>query len=246
MELIEGVNSKVCNTCNELKEFKEYNKRKTNKDGLHNQCKKCRKEYQKERYQNNKEQLNKYQKEYNKKNKKQINKYQKDYYQNNKEQLKKNKKEYRKSNKEEINKHQRIYYQINKKQINEYQKKYRKNNKEYFKTTKQKRRTLKQNSGGSYTVEQWNEALKYFNNKCAYSGKPMEQVSVEHIIPITKGGTSYIWNIIPCELSLNKSKNNKYLLEWYKEQEFYSEERLNKIYEYIEYMENKYNMEEII
>lgn len=169
-------------------------------------------------------------------------KHDKKYYQNNKEQINKRNKEYQENNKKYFKEYLKEWKINNKEQINEY----RKNNKEKLKAKNHKRRTLKQNSGGSYTVEQWNESLKYFNNKCAYSGKPMEQVSVEHIIPITKGGTSYIWNIIPCEAILNYSKQDKDLLEWYKEQEFYSEERLNKIYEYIEYMKNKYELKEVI
>lgn len=194
MELIEGVNSRICTKCGTLKPFKKFYKDKKGKYGIRSKCKDCDLNRIKKNYQNNKEIKIEYQKEY-----------QKEYYENNKDKINKKKK---------INKH--------------------------------KRRALKQNNGGSYTINQWNESLKYFNNKCAYSGKTMEQVSVEHIIPITKGGTSYIWNIIPCELSLNISKNNKDLLEWYKEQEFYSEERLNKIYEYIEYMKNKYELKEVI
>lgn len=223
MELIEGVNARICTKCGTLKRFEKFNKQKTGKYGVTSKCKECQNKYKRTYYQNNKE-------------------YKKKYYENNKDKIK----EYYQNNKNEIKK----YYQNNKEHIKEKVKEYQKNNKDKIKENKKirnhKRRTLKQNSGGSYTVEQWNESLKYFNNKCAYSGKPMEQVSVEHIIPITKGGTSYIWNIVPCEAILNYSKQDKDLLEWYKEQEFYSEERLNKIYEYIEYMKNKYELKEVI
>lgn len=38
----------------------------------------------------------------------------------------------------------------------------------------------------------------------------------------------------------NYSKQNKDMLSWYKQQDFYSEEKLNKIYEWIEYAKNKW------
>ena len=44
----------------------------------------------------------------------------------------------------------------------------------------------------------------------------------------------------------NSSKKDKDLLEWYKEQPFFSEERLQKIYEWQEYAYNKYHKEEIV
>ena len=46
---------------------------------------------------------------------------------------------------------------------------------------------------------------------------------------------------------LNSSKNDKDMLQWYKEQTFFSEERLHKIYEWQEYAYKKWHdKEEII
>ena len=39
----------------------------------------------------------------------------------------------------------------------------------------------------------------------------------------------------------NSSKQDKDMEEWYQEQDFYSEERLQKIYEWQEYAYNKYS-----
>ena len=44
--------------------------------------------------------------------------------------------------------------------------------------------------------------------------------------------------------SYNKSKNANDIDEWYITQNFYSEERLNKIYEWQEYAYNKYYEEQ--
>ena len=48
------------------------------------------------------------------------------------------------------------------------------------------------------------------------------------------------------ERSYNISKLDRDMFQWYKEQDFFSEERLQKIYEWQEYAYNKWHKEEII
>ena len=126
-------------------------------------------------------------------------------------------------------------------------KQWREDNRELCNKYNHKRRALKAQNGGEYTLEQWQECLEFFDYKCAYSGKPINKsnVNVEHIIPISKGGTSNITNIVPALDSVNKSKNNKDMLSWYKEQPYFSEERLNKILDWIEYASSKYELNTI-
>ena len=90
--------------------------------------------------------------------------------------------------------------------------------------------------------------MDYFDWKCAYSGQVLSKDtrSLDHIIPISKGGEHEIWNVVPMYRPYNSSKQDKDLLEWYKEQDFYSEERLQKICEWQEYAFNKWHKEEIV
>ena len=53
--------------------------------------------------------------------------------------------------------------------------------------------------------------------------------SVDHIIPINKKGTNTIENLIPCEKSVNSTKQDKDLWEWYNKQNYFSWERYLKI-----------------
>ena len=85
--------------------------------------------------------------------------------------------------------------------------------------------------------------MEFFDWKCAYSGVVLSKNnrSVDHITSLNKGGEHEIWNCVPMLINYNSSKQNKDMFEWYIEQDFFSEERLNKIYEWIEYAKNKYN-----
>lgn len=54
----------------------------------------------------------------------------------------------------------------------------------------------------------------------------------------TVGSTNYIWNIIPCNSYANTSKHNADMEEWYRQQPYFSEERLQKIYEWVNLQKN--------
>ena len=142
-------------------------------------------------------------------------------------------KEYRKENAEKI----KEYRKENAEKIKEYRKEYLQTpaGKEVFARGNHKRRALKAKNGGSYTSEQWQICLEYFDNKCAYTGEILDSLNVEHIIPLSKGGTSYIWNLCPSNQNPNFSKGNSDLETWYRKQEYFSEERLEKIYKWQEF-----------
>lgn len=143
------------------------------------------------------------------------------------------------------------YYYSHKEEVKETKKKYRQTEKgkevrrKANKRTKHKRRSLTRNQ--TYTVKQESEMKLFFNNCCAYSGIPLEEgvnYSIDHIIPLSKGGDNLIYNLVPMDIKLNSSKCNKDMEIWYRKQPFFSEERLNKIYEWVEYAKNKYSIKE--
>ena len=70
--------------------------------------------------------------------------------------------------------------------------------------------------------------------------------SLDHIKPLNQGGKHEIWNVVPMNRGLNSSKQDKDMEEWYQEQDFYSEERLQKIHEWQEYAYSKWHKEEIV
>ena len=99
-----------------------------------------------------------------------------------------------------------------------------------------------QNLMNCITMEQLLDMMDFFNWECAYSGIKMtrDTRSVDHIAPISKGGEHAIWNCVPMYRKYNSRKHKKDIIEWYRKQDFYSEDRLEKIYEWQEYAFNKW------
>lgn len=99
---------------------------------------------------------------------------------------------------------------------------------------------VRRSTFGSFTQEQWQEALAYFDNKCAYCGST-GKLTVEHIVPVSTFGTSFIYNIVPACPHCNSSKRDTDILTWFPRQTFYSEEKLLKIHSW--HMLNKHKFE---
>ena len=217
-------------------------------------------ERQRQYYQTNKEVIVERHRQYYQENKEVIVERHRQYRQANKEAIAEQKRQYRQANKEAIAEHMRQYYKINKEAIAEYHKKWYGENKEseaerkkkYHKTPqgqvvafniRNRRRAKEQNQGNGITKEQWLEMMNFFGWRCAYSGKTLtkETRSIDHIDPLNHGGENEIWNCIPMDRSLNSSKNDKEMLDWYIKQPFCTAERLLKIYNWQEYAKKKYD-----
>ena len=263
---------KKCSKCGEWKVANTFNfhKLKKGKYGLLSSCKKCKGNYCKKRYQENSEKIKQYNKQYNQENKEKIKQKNKQYRQDNKEKIQQRQQQYYREHKQEIKQYQQQYrqqyYEEHRQNWKDYNKRYFESEKgqvalkkaktKYNKSEKgqvaqfngyNRRRTQLENNGGELTVEQWKECMEFFEWKCAYSGKSLgtkKNRSIDHIVPVNVGGSGHIWNCVPMDKSLNISKSNNNMEEWYSQQEFYSEERLNKIYEWQQYAYNKWNKQE--
>ena len=97
-----------------------------------------------------------------------------------------------------------------------------------------KRRMLLKDRG-DFTIEEVLIALDFFDYQCAYTGETLEECyHLDHVVPVIKGGYNYIWNIVPSNPAPNLSKGASDMEEWYRQQPYFSEERLHKIYEWVD------------
>lgn len=139
---------------------------------------------------------------------------------------------------------QKIYYENREKRMTQ-AREWKKNNpnwqKEYRKTPKgkavlakynMKRRELtKVNHSLNYKSSQLVQVYEAFDFKCCYCNKPA--TSLDHFIPLTKGGSDVVGNMLPACSFCNSSKNANDPEQWYKGQAFFSKKNWQRILKYL-------------
>ena len=73
----------------------------------------------------------------------------------------------------------------------------------------------------TFIERQWRVVL--FGSQCAYCGGAYEEM--DHIIPLSKGGSDNPGNLVPACRRCNATKKTKEWKEWYREREFYNPKR---------------------
>ena len=218
--------TKVCTKCNkELPATRDYFHKKLH--GLYDlreHCIKCQKEYDNKRYPIIKE------------HQKAIREI---YYSNNRERELERNRIYRKTHKEQIIEYRKKYYKNNKDQCLLWQKEWKKtekgkqiinfHKKAYIAWRRRIGKILKKD----FTLTDWQNCLKYFDNKCAYCGTDENKITIDHLIPIHKFGETVKTNVVPACVNCNSSKNKYDFDDWYVKQPFYDENRKEKIHKFI-------------
>lgn len=79
------------------------------------------------------------------------------------------------------------------------------------KVHKSRRKAAKIGNGGKHTTAQWLEKLSKIGMKCVYCHKKLtfKTLTKDHVIPLSKGGTDDIENIVPSCLRCNQTKGPK-------------------------------------
>lgn len=60
----------------------------------------------------------------------------------------------------------------------------------------------------------WDRAVTRSGGYCFYCGSKPDRLTVDHIVPLSRGGHDTIGNRIPACLSCNSSKGAKTFMEW--------------------------------
>lgn len=86
-----------------------------------------------------------------------------------------------------------------------------------------------------FSHQQWKEVVIYFGGECAYCGRTMhkgERLTKDHLQPRSLGGATSQDNIVPACSCCNAAKGDKEWRDWFMNQPFFSQERMNRIFKW--------------
>lgn len=170
---------KNCCRCATNKQDDEFSCDKTRKDGRFPVCKVCVKEARDAERMVNPERLRKYGRDY-------IHRY------DEKHKLRNN-----------------AWERDNKEWRKRWQSQWRKTHPEYVSATNQRYRARKANAPGKgVTAEQWERIVYACNSRCTYCNAE-GQVTMDHIVPLSKGGAHDPTNVVPACMSCNTTKRDQ-------------------------------------
>lgn len=151
-----------------------------------------------------------------------IRKQQKEYYEENKDYLKSKVAAYRKENPEKVSAWGAVRYIKHKERILSASSAWKSRNPIARRAHCQKRRAISEGAEGSFTAMEISELLSRQRGKCAICAKKLkcdgpEKYHIDHIQPISKGGSNWITNIqLACQ-SCNLTKSAKDPFEFAKQ-----------------------------
>lgn len=148
--------------------------------------------------------------------------------------------EYRKLNKRKGANAIKKWKDNNQQHIKEYEKEYQQKHLEKFIEYNHNRR----HKNHIINNKEWDKCKKYFNYECAYCGLPIEEHLVKfkgkiinsdfHKEHVDCNGDNDLSNCVPSCRSCNSQKWINNMEEWYKRQEFFNQERLDKIHKWVD------------
>lgn len=120
---------------------------------------------------------------------------------------------YRRINSTAMNIRERARYHADPSRSAKASRKWRSKNIDKYREYFHRRRARIAQNGGTYTAQQWQELKAKYNSACLACGRtePTIKLTVDHVLPIVKGGTNDISNIQPLCFSCNDSKGVKHI-----------------------------------
>lgn len=208
--------------CKQCKAEKDRLYREKNKDTIS----KRKKSVYKEKYETikqrvaryfstNKEKVYDYKRKWNKKNKNRKLEYDRRYREKNEETERIRKAKYVVENKEKVIQSQRKYREANKEKDRAYAKIWRARNPEKVRARSERRRAAKRGAEGAHTAEDIKQQYARQGGRCHWcSRKVGKKFHVDHIVPLSRGGSNSPENLVISCPKCNLSKGAKLPHEW--------------------------------
>ncbi len=152
--------------------------------------------------------------------------YSKDYYRRNRETVRPKKTQYKRDNPELMRAQRKTYYQKNKSKIT-------------MSVRVRQQRIFANNHHVAWSRQEETLRRQEFSNCCAYCSIS-NPIALDHFIPLIKGGSDCIGNIVPACTRCNSSKRDCDPKEWFQRQEFYSVKKWRHILNVLRKTESNY------
>lgn len=192
---------KMCTKCKTKKSSNEFYKCSSSPDGLQYICKDCKRRYNEE-HRNERAQ------------------YVREYNDEHRDTLKKHRMKYRAATRDKERSYKRIYRKIRRKEINAYNRSYYAKHcddrRDKIREKNFKRRVMRRLAPGDFVSSDVPKIFKRQSGKCFYCGVILDskKYDIDHVIPLSRGGTNNIENVVIACTHCNRSKGNKLLNEW--------------------------------
>lgn len=195
---IGGVEHKYCHRCKTWRALDEFHRHDGRPDGCADWCKQCKRDYDRKRYATDpitKSRRKRQSREY--------------YQATHADQLEYHS-EYRKKYAQERAAYSRQYYAEHTEEVAETVRAYRQNHPEVKEASTHRRRAQKASAEGiEYTTSDHIEGRReVWGNRCYLCGA--EATTMDHVIPLARGGSHWPANLRPACVSCNSSKQDKW------------------------------------
>jgi len=204
------VTEKCCTKCGVVKPLSEFSKSKQHKYGHTSQCKACRRQY----YQDHKAETSIYNAHYRKEHMDEDAERSSRYYKEHKEELLEYQRQYRKDHKEELAEKALRYCEDHRAELSKRRAIYNQTQKGKSIKRAGNIRRRSPHGAGRIRPKVVRSVIGSSDGQCPYCGKSFTDGHIDHIIPLSRGGTNERVNLIYCCATCNMLKSDKSLEEF--------------------------------
>lgn len=155
------------------------------------------------------EQINAYSAAYYAANREKVNARGAAYYADNQERIAERHKVYRAAHRAREKARAATYYAAHREQKKTYGAAYHKQNPDVVRLKNARRKAANLAAPrNDLTVSQWQIIKAHYGHRCVYCDRQMQRLTMDHIVPLSKGGSHTVSNVVPACKSCNSRKLN--------------------------------------
>lgn len=130
------------------------------------------------------------------------------YREANRDKLNAYSREYHRARRAIDNENHRAWVERNREHVREYGRKWAAAHRDRIKAKNSRRYAASRGAEGKVTAEEWAAILFCHNGRCAHCGSS-QRITIDHIVPVSKGGQHCPQNLQPLCLSCNARKKDR-------------------------------------